>query len=145
MNATRFTKRFSAHGAALSCKPRPYTIPESLYLLFLTKFSAMKLPLVVGFAITACLALARSHAHGTLFAPTHHLPRRFDHDYLASDKDWKAASCRGAKLIDLMLGSDEEAGPKIGSTKGNNPPSAKSEWRGDLKRTLHMSLNCKVY
>ncbi|KAF2447265.1 hypothetical protein P171DRAFT_430173 [Karstenula rhodostoma CBS 690.94] len=96
----------------------------------------MKLSLVVSYAFTACVALAHSHAKITLPAPTHRLSRRFDADELASDEDWKDASCKGGRLIGLMLGTDEEAGPKIESTKDNNPPSAKSEWQGDLKQEL---------
>ncbi|KAL5426098.1 hypothetical protein PMIN04_002145 [Paraphaeosphaeria minitans] len=100
----------------------------------------MKLSIVVGYASAAYLALARSrphsHANGTLPEPTHRLTRRFDANVLASDKDWKAASCRGGRLVELMLGSDEAAGSKIESTKGNNTPSAKSEWQGDLKQEL---------
>ncbi|OAG07010.1 uncharacterized protein CC84DRAFT_1216020 [Paraphaeosphaeria sporulosa] len=100
----------------------------------------MKLSIVVSYAFTACLALARSHAHsrpnGTLPKPTHRLTRHFNADILASNKDWKAASCRGDRLVELMPSSDKAAGPKIESTKGNNPPSAQSEWQGDLKQEL---------
>jgi hypothetical protein len=109
---------------------------NALHLPFSTQIGAMRLAFVAGYTATACLVLVSSHANGTLPPPAHHLSRRFDDETFASDEDWKAARCRGENLVDVMLSSDEEAGPKIGSTKSNNPPSAKSEWQGDLKRTL---------
>jgi hypothetical protein len=104
--------------------------------------AAMRLAFTVGYAATACLALTSFRTNETFPASAHHLSRRFDDETLASDEDWKTARCRGENLIDVMLSSDAEAGPKIGNTKGNNPPSAKSEWQGDLKRTSPHCLPC---
>ncbi|KAJ4356279.1 uncharacterized protein N0V89_004310 [Didymosphaeria variabile] len=100
----------------------------------------MRLSFLTAFIATACLASgkvapASPQATGTLTSP-HHLVRRFDADTLASDKEWKAAVCRGGQLIDSMLASDEEAGRNIQNTKQAHPASARSEWQGDLKQEL---------
>lgn len=100
--------------------------------------TAMKL-----FAATVCVVLAAS-AFGTLVPAsanvdkkftTHstRLARRFDPDELANEEIWKHASCKGGRLIDLMMSSDAEAGPKIEQTMDRNKPSARSEWQGDLR------------
>lgn len=91
----------------------------------------MKLLTLISYAFAAGLAVARSHANESLVPPSHRLTRRVD-------DEWRDAKCKGEKLIAAMLASDAEAGPKIQSTKDNQPPSAKSQWQGDLKRTFRL-------
>lgn len=96
----------------------------------------MKLSILFSCAFAAGLALARSHPNRSLASFPHHLVRRWDDTFEASDNDWNAAKCRGEKLINAMILSDAEAGPKIQDTKVNQPPSAKSEWQGELTQEL---------
>ncbi|KAF1978040.1 hypothetical protein BU23DRAFT_250221 [Bimuria novae-zelandiae CBS 107.79] len=83
-------------------------------------------------AAAALLAIASAapSRYTTLNAST--LVRRFEPLPLADDQLWDEAVCKGGRLVGLMLGSDAEAGPQITETKNRQPPSASSEWQGNL-------------
>lgn len=95
-------------------------------------------------AITAALALVAPlpsrHAGNEVTARASTLIRRFEAEILADDKLWKDKTCKGDFLVDIMRSSDAEAGPKIPATKNRNPPSAKSDWQGDLRRKFYECL-----
>ena len=58
----------------------------------------------------------------------------FDTDETASEADWIKFSNKGGALMCGLLGTDETAGQQLRDTR--SPPSAASEWRGDLKQEL---------
>ncbi|KAJ4298009.1 hypothetical protein N0V90_005908 [Kalmusia sp. IMI 367209] len=75
-------------------------------------------------------------ANDTLKSAEFRFIRGFDSVTLADDEKWTITRCKGAKLVALMLATDQKAGPQIEELKGRNPPSAKSAWQGDLKAEL---------
>jgi len=87
--------------------------------------------LLVVFICVVLVGLAASHLVSVV--------RRFEPDVFPDEVTWHTAVCKGARLVDLMRTTDEKAGTLIEQWKDRNPPSAKSEWQGDLKGKFVLS------